>query len=218
MSQNTVSLSQEIKKELRFLNLKRVSIVFGAIGVVFATALMISLSVVGLSPQGLLIMMFPTYGMALFVSGIAIGALISGAVAIGCVRFSKQKVRPYVNIPNEVESLKDGLIALGAFVTTIENTVNAKQIANIFYNISKRFKKVESRITRLEENELDYNRIILDQRKLIFKLEMRLKEKDLDKEETKKLQVELQGALETIAKSNERIIQLENKIKELGDK
>ena len=41
----------------------------------------------------------------------------------------------YVHAPNEIELVKDGLITLGAFITTIENTVNAKRIASVLYNV-----------------------------------------------------------------------------------
>ncbi|MHB8546895.1 MAG: hypothetical protein ACYDAJ_09035 [Nitrosotalea sp.] len=121
-------------------------------------------------------------------------------------------------------------VIIGNSLATNEQFLDkfSKGLSSYLTNLLKsyndpRFEEQDSRLLSLENkqqppNALDYNRIILDQRKIIFKLEMRLKEKDLDKESTKKLQVELQGALETIAKSNERIAELEKKIKELGDK
>src|SRR5579864_3819584 len=184
MSNNTVTLTREIKRELRFLNLKSAFILFGSTGAIFATGLMVLLAIIGLPLQGLLVMMFPTYGIAFFISGIAIGGLIGGAVTVACLRYSKLKVTPYVNIPNEFEKLKDIVYDLGSYLATIDEKL-PKQLGTIFLYIYREIKNIKERLGKLEENEINYNRIIADQRKTIFdlkcekqKLENQLKEKN----------------------------------------
>ncbi len=150
MSNNTLTLTSEIKKSLRPKN------ILSFTSVMFLCSVLSLLLLFAIDPIAISKGITLAVAYTAFMTGTTVGMLLGMIIIVTVGRFYAPKVMRYVDAPNEIETVKDGLIALGAFVTTIENTINAKRIASIFYNISERFKKAESRITRLEENERIY--------------------------------------------------------------
>ncbi len=229
MSNNTVSLKCEIKKELERLNYKKMLLVFLSLGLMGVASVAGILFFFGVPLKYFVGILLPVAGASMTMTALPTVLMLGIAIGFAIGRYYKPKVMQYVHAPNEIELVKDGLITLGAFITTIENTVNAKRIASVLYNISKRFHKIESRLTRVEDNEVNYNRIIAEQRRTIFDLNLRvrktetqLKEKEIastEDQETKKLQYDLQMALSRIAKSEQTITELQEEIRKLkGDK
>lgn len=236
MSNQTVTLSKEIERELRFLDLKKVIKIFVSIGAIFASSLMVALAIAGLPLNGLLIMTLPTFGISMLITGIGIGGLIGGAVTIAVLNYSKKKITPYANIPNEfealrmdIEMLKGIMIDLGTYVASIDDKTEKARLGSILFDIHKRLKDIEeNQIQR--PSELDYNRIIAEQKRTIFDLNLRvreierqLKEKNAKTESEKdielaKLKGDLRTAISSIATSKEKITELENRIKDLESK
>lgn len=136
MSNNTVTLTTEIKNSLRSMNYP--VLIIGSLFISFLGWLM----VLGHNPN-LMDSSFESHLRFTLSMAILLIVLLMGIViGMGIAHFYKPRVLRYVNVPNDIETVKDGLIALGSFVTTLENTVNSKVIGKIFYNIISQLKKI----------------------------------------------------------------------------
>ncbi len=137
MSNNTkLTLSSEIKNTLFSMNYP-----FLIIGSLFISILG-TLLVLGHNPENFSVGIERIFGFTLTMTIILIAIIIGMLTGIVIGQYYKPRVLRYTNVPNDIEIIKNGLIALGSFVTTMENTINSKQIGTIFRNISKQLKKI----------------------------------------------------------------------------
>ncbi|MHB8547424.1 MAG: hypothetical protein ACYDAJ_11725 [Nitrosotalea sp.] len=146
---NNMALKDEIKRELKILNVKSVLLLMLALlpavgaGMIFGAFVILGYPILQY-PIPLLFLMSTSWIMCSLVAGVIIGLVVGGTIGR---HYQRQALR-LSKTPEEIEIVKNGLIALGAFVTTIENTVNAKHIAKIFRNIARQL----ARITPLEND------------------------------------------------------------------
>lgn len=180
MNQTNLTLKTVIKNRLRhvdfvFLTLGCLLLGFVCLFMTFAR-----------QPDNIFAPLGNLLGFALIMSGVIFGVFMGGFLTIWIGEYYKPRVLRIVNAPNEIETLKDWLIAFGSYATSIDNdsnkNLNIKKLGKALYHIAKQLNNFESRIQTLENsqkpttNETDYNRIIADQRRTIFDLNLRMHE------------------------------------------
>jgi len=206
MSNNTITLTTEIKKSLHSVDYP--FLILGS----FVISIIGLFQMFGYNPDLLNSSFEKHLGFTLSMTGFIIALIIGMVVGMGIAEFYKPRVLRYVNVPKDIETISDGLIGLGSFVSFMENITNSRQIARVFLNISRRFTQIimwlkahDQRIEKLENTVKD--------------LSKKLKEKESNEKLIKKFQSDLQNALSSIAKSKEKIAEIKKEIKKLkGDK
>ena len=137
MSNNSkLTLQREIKNAL--FSMDYPLLIIGSIVI----SILGTLLVLGHNPENFSAGIERIFGFTLTMAAIIVAMLIGTVIGIAIGQYYKPRVLRYTNVPNDIEIIKDGLISLGSFVTTIENTINSKQIGIIFRNISKQLKKI----------------------------------------------------------------------------
>jgi hypothetical protein len=179
------TLASEIKFSFKGANIPL--IIFGSIFI----SLIGHFMVLGYNPE---LLNDPVEIHVIFVLFMAffIGLSLSVAlVFLGASLYCKPKIMQYVNVPKDIEDVRDGLIALGSYVTSLDKTVVSTGLSSIFYYIIKQLKKldiIESDVKQLKteskEKEKHYINIIKEQKQELYNNRL---EKKKDNELIKKL-------------------------------
>lgn len=149
---NQTTLTFEIKKTLR--NTDYPMLFFGS----FVISVLGLLMVMGYHPNLILSPFSSFIGFIMSMTVVLCSVLLGIIIGITIAKHYEPKVKQYVDAPKEIEAIRDALISLGAFVTTIDNAVNAKQIAKVFRNISKQLSKIkplENEVTVLKKEMIE---------------------------------------------------------------
>lgn len=90
-------------------------------------------------------------GFTFTMSGIIVALLLGVSISIGVSEYCRPRVLQYVRAPKDIEVVRDGLIALGSFVTRIESTIDLDNIKRIFSYINQQLVKISKRLDRHDE-------------------------------------------------------------------